>query len=104
MIIIFYFLFVSVAPSSQQSSGTGLVVASPNITNLIDQNVIDEAWEECMINLTASAAINLLGQIMVVASKVDVSLYRYSLNRVCKYIKYPESFRATIIQISNGIF
>jgi len=102
MIIIVYLLFVSVAPSSQQSIGTGVAAVSQNIDNLIDQNVIDEAWEECMI--TAPATINLLGQIMVVASKVDVSFYHYSPNRVYKYIKYPESFRATLTQISNGIF
>jgi hypothetical protein len=33
----------------------------------------------------------------------DVSFESYSPNRVYKYIKYPESLRATLLQISNGI-
>ncbi len=53
--------------------------------------------------ITAPATINLLGQVMVVASTTDVSFESYSPNRVYKYIKYPESLRATLLQISNGI-
>ncbi|CAF3408733.1 unnamed protein product [Rotaria sp. Silwood1] len=68
----------------------------------MDQTTIDKAWEDCMI--TAPATLNLLGQVMVVASRVDVSFDHYSPNRVYQYIKYPKSFRATLLQISNGIF
>jgi hypothetical protein len=53
--------------------------------------------------ITAPATINLLGQVMVVASTTDVSFESYSPNRVYKYIKYSESFRATLLQISNSI-
>jgi len=77
-------------------------VRGENIDPLTDQSVIDEAWIDYMIK--APAAINLLGQIMVVASAKDISLENNSSNHVYKYIKYPKSFRATLLQISNGIF
>jgi hypothetical protein len=77
-------------------------VNSPtNIDPLIDQSVIDEAWMNYMIK--APAAINLLSQIMVVASAKDVSFQAYSPNYVFKYIKYPKSFQSTLFQISKGI-
>ncbi len=53
--------------------------------------------------VTAPATINLLGQVMVVASTRDVSFESYSPNHVYKYIKYPKSLRATLLQISDGI-
>ncbi len=95
MIIFICFLIASVLFSSPNVRGE-------NIDPLTDQNVIDEAWIDYMIK--APAAINLLGQIMVVASAKDISLENKSSNHVYKYIKYPKSFRATLLQISNGIF
>ncbi|CAF1021089.1 unnamed protein product [Rotaria sordida] len=99
MIIIVCFLCVSIILGSQQLTPTDLSVISSNIDPLMDQTTIDKAWEDCMI--TAPATINLLGQVMVVASRVDVSFDHYSPNRVYQHIKYPKSFRATLLQISN---
>ncbi|CAF2752566.1 unnamed protein product [Rotaria sp. Silwood2] len=99
MIIIVCLLCVPIIFGSQQLTPTDFSVISSNIDPLMDQTTIDKAWEDCMI--TAPATINLLGQVMVVASRVDVSFDHYSPNRVYQYIKYPKSFRATLLQISN---
>ena len=101
MIIIICLLFVPAVFGIEQLASTDLSIVSTSIDKLTEQSVIDEAWEDCMI--TAPATINMLGQIMVVASKADVSFYHYSPNTVYKYIKDPHSFRAILLQISNGI-
>jgi hypothetical protein len=102
MIIIVCLLFVSVVFGFQPMTHTDLAVISTDIDTLTDQSIIDDAWQDCMI--TAPATINLIGQVMVVASKTDVSFDQYSTNRKYQYIKYPNSFRATLLQISNGTF
>lgn len=102
MLIIICFLFIHVTFGIQSVTHNDYGNVSTAIDILTDQSAIDEAWMSCMI--TAPATINLLGSVMVVASRVDVSFEQYSPNHVYKYIKYPKSFRATLLQISNGKF
>lgn len=102
MMIFICLLFIPLISGSQKVTRTDFAVVTTDIDPLTDQSVIDDTWVDCMI--TAPATINLLGHVMVVASRVDVSFEQYSPNHVYKYIKYPKSFRATLLQISNGIF
>jgi hypothetical protein len=48
-------------------------------------------------------AINLLGQVMVLASK-DFSFVEKLPGRTYKYIQYPSSFRASLVQIVNEAY
>ncbi len=48
--------------------------------------------------------INLLGQIMVISSKKDFSFRSHLANVTFSYVKYPESFRATLIQLANEAY
>ena len=86
----------------QSAAVTDLALASDELEPLTEQTLIDKVTEDCMI--FAPATINLLGQVMVIASKVDVSFLRYSPKFKFEYIKYPDSFRATLLQVSNGLF
>jgi hypothetical protein len=101
MIIIICLLLTSVVFGLEPSKSTELALPSTSIDLLTGQSTIDDVWEQCLI--TAPGTINILGQVMVVASKVDVSFDYYSPNYVYKYIKYPKSFRAILLQLSNGI-
>lgn len=100
---IIYLLFTSIILYSEKVNSQRNAVAIPatTIDPLSEQSIIDEAWIEDMI--VAPATINLLGQVMVVADIRDVSLKTYLPDYKFKYTKYPESLRATLIQISNGI-
>lgn len=101
MLVIICLLLSSVAFGAQLVIPTDLTIPSTNIDTLTGQSTIDDVWEQCMI--TAPGTINILGQVMVVSSKVDVSFDYYSPNYVYKYIKYPKSFRATLLYLSNGM-
>ncbi len=102
MIIIVCLLFTPVVLSTQKVTRADFAHVPTEIDTVIDSKAIDEPWVDYMI--TAPVTINLLGQVMVVASRKDVSFEHYSPNHVYKYVKYPKSFRATLLQISNGIF
>jgi len=95
-------LFTLFVYGLQSTSNTDLAIPNTNVDTLTGQSAIDDVWEQCLI--TAPGTINLLGQVMVVASKVDVSFDYYSPNYVYKYIKYPKSFRATLLHLANGKF
>ncbi|CAF3441469.1 unnamed protein product [Rotaria socialis] len=71
----------------------------PVINALTEKTSIDDPWERCMI--IAPMTIQLLGQLLVVSSKTDVSFQEFSPNRSYKYIRNPQSLRATLLQISN---
>jgi hypothetical protein len=49
-------------------------------------------------------AINLLGQVMVLSSKKDFSFVEKLPDRTYKYVRYPTSFRATLVQIVNEAY
>ncbi|CAF4117340.1 unnamed protein product [Rotaria sordida] len=48
--------------------------------------------------------INFLGQIMVISSKKDFSFRASMPNATFSYVKYPDSFRATLIQLTNEVY
>ena len=103
MTTIFYLLFVSFATRSQiVPSQSNVVTISPiTIDPLTDRNIIDAPWISHRI--VASRTINRLGQVMVVASIVDVSFETYLPGHKYNFIKYPLSLRATLLQVSNSI-
>ena len=61
---------------------------------------MDEPWQQFII--TGPITVNLLGQLMLVSSKLDFSFRRFSPNYHFEHMKYPDSFRATLTQISHG--
>ncbi|CAF3941528.1 unnamed protein product [Rotaria sp. Silwood1] len=76
-----------------------LSLRKPVINPLTEKTSIDDPWERCMI--IAPMTIQLLGQLLVVSSKIDVSFQKFSPNRTYKYIRNSQSLRATLVQISN---
>ncbi|CAF1201661.1 unnamed protein product [Didymodactylos carnosus] len=68
---------------------------------IISQPIIDERLHNLL--KSAPVAINLLGQLMVLSSKIHVSFLDYGLPGD-EYIKYPQSFGATLVQLANGIY
>lgn len=68
-----------------------------SMTGSID---FDPVWEQSM--LVAPLAIQLLGQLLLVSGVKDASLKEYVPDREFRYIKHPQSLRATLSQISHG--
>lgn len=77
-----------------------LNITDTDIDDLTERPMIDSTWENLIVN--GPTAVNLFGQIMVLSSKVDFSFREGNPNQIFLYIKYPDSFRATLTQISNG--
>lgn len=100
IIFILCLLIAPIISSSSTLTRSNFSTVTTDLDLLTDQSIIDDAWVNCMI--TAPVTINLIGQVMVVASRVDISFEQYSPNHIYKYIKYPKSFRGTLLQISNG--
>ena len=75
---------------------------TPVINPLTERTQIDKSWERCMI--VAPMTIQLLGQLLLVSTTKDVSLLDLISTRTLefKYIRNPQSLRATLLQISNG--
>ena len=69
-------------------------------TALVEQGRLDEPWEQLIIS--GPMTVNLLGQLMVVSSKLDFSFIDSLSNYQFVFMKYPQSFRATLTQIANG--
>ena len=63
-------------------------IGSLQANELNDPTEVDEKWMGYMIMVPAT--INILGQVMVVASKVDVSFETFSPNFAYRYIKHPK--------------
>lgn len=61
---------------------------------------MDLPWEQFIIH--GPMTVNLLGQLMVVSSKLDFSFLEFQTNYTFLYMRYPDSFRATLTQITNG--
>lgn len=100
--MLIYLLFVSIIFGGRKvASESPSVALATRIDPLIDQSMIDELWIGHMV--VAPAVINLLGHMLVVVSAADVSFASDSPGHVYQYIKYPQSFRATLLQVSNGI-
>lgn len=77
-----------------------LNITDTDIDDLTERPMIDSTWENLIVN--GPTAVNLFGQIMVLSSKVDFSFREGNPNQIFLYIKYPDSFRATLTQVSNG--
>ena len=56
-------------------------------------------WESLL--LPAPTSIAILGQLMVLASKIDFSLTKKTPEGGFKFLHHPSSFRACLVQISN---
>ncbi|CAF0856583.1 unnamed protein product [Adineta steineri] len=65
---------------------------------LIHQTDIDEEWETLMVS--GPIVVGYMGNLMVIASKKDFSFHAPS-GYVYRYIRYPNSFRATLAQVST---
>jgi uncharacterized protein YdbL (DUF1318 family) len=59
----------------------------------------DAPWEEFIA--PAPTVVALLGQLMVISGKVDFSLQENAPQGGFKYMRHPESFRASLVQVSN---
>ncbi len=69
------------------------------IDQLKNQIVIDSQWEELIT--AGPVTINLLGQLIILSSSHDIDLKESQPNYEFIYMKHPQSFSATLIQISN---
>ncbi|CAF3022914.1 unnamed protein product [Rotaria socialis] len=70
---------------------------TPVLNALTERTAIDASWEQCMI--VAPVTIQLMGQLLIVASTKDVSLL--APDRKFTYIRNPESLRATLLQVAH---
>ncbi|CAF3752615.1 unnamed protein product, partial [Rotaria sordida] len=66
---------------------------------LVTQPTMDLPWEQFIVS--GPATVILLGELMVVASKLDFSFRDYQPDYTFVYIRYPKSFRATLTQIAD---
>lgn len=69
---------------------------------LYSQSDIEEKWEELVV--AGPITVNYVGNLMTIASKKDFALVPPTPNYIFNYIKYPQSFRATLVQIANGMY
>ena len=59
--------------------------------------------KEMVTNLLAAAqSIELLGQLQLVSASIDFSLLKDGETSNCKYLKFPDSFRASLLQITHA--
>ena len=63
---------------------------------------IDEKWEEYLS--AGPTAVNYIGNLMIIASKKDFALVRPTPEYVYTSIKYPSSFRATLVHAANEMY
>jgi hypothetical protein len=56
-------------------------------------------WEDFIV--PGPTVIALLGQLMVLSGKIDFSLQENAPRDGFKYMRHPESFRASLVQVSN---
>ena len=63
---------------------------------------IDEEWEELLS--AGPSTINYIGNLMIIASKKDFALVRPTPEYVYTSIKYPNSFRATLVHAANEMY
>lgn len=60
---------------------------------------IDTPWEQFL--MPAPTVIALLGGLTVLSGKVDFSLNERPPAAGFKYVRHPDSFRASLVQVSN---
>lgn len=70
-------------------------------TNDISEQIdMDMPWEQLIIS--GPMTVQLLGQLIVLSSKLDFSFLDYSPNSTFIYMQYPQSFRSTLLQIGDS--
>jgi tetratricopeptide (TPR) repeat protein len=69
---------------------------------LISQRAMEETWEELVV--AGPITVNYVGNLMVLSSKKDFAFTLPKPDHVYQYIKYPNSFRATLVQIANEMY
>ncbi|CAF1154066.1 unnamed protein product [Adineta ricciae] len=92
------------------SDDNDIIVRQSNLTVLDDrldtrlraQRNIDEKWEELMV--AGPLIINYLGNLMVLSSQQDFGFTLPSPNYVYEFIKYPNSFKATLAHLSHDMY
>ncbi|CAF1326597.1 unnamed protein product [Rotaria sp. Silwood1] len=68
---------------------------------LKQQTEIDKEWETLMVS--GPIVVCYMSNLMVLASKRDFS-FQAPLDYVYRYIRYPNSFRATLLQVSSDMY
>ncbi|CAM4765659.1 unnamed protein product [Rotaria magnacalcarata] len=68
---------------------------------LTHQTDIDKEWENLMVS--GPIAVGYMGNLMVLASKQDFP-FRTPAGYVYRFIRYPNSFRATLAQVSSEMY
>ena len=92
----FTVLYVYIESMSRASSNN---LFDPNVDEQVQYHSdIEMEWEDLMTG--GPASINYMGAVMAIASRKDISLisnFSYIL------VKYPHSFKATLVQVSNDM-
>lgn len=91
MLISSQLLLLSLICSAKLTVGTQQTNASAST---------DQEWKDQILQIPN--ALYLLSRSMVIAGRLDVSLTRLSPGIQFDLVKYPDSMRATLLQISNG--
>ncbi|KAL4629544.1 hypothetical protein GN956_G17005 [Arapaima gigas] len=60
----------------------------------------DYDWEQYLVHVPVSVAV--LGHLVCVSARKDFAINHGMEHRTFQYIKYPESFRACLMQVCNG--
>ena len=68
---------------------------------LLSQRDIETTWEEMVV--AGPIIVNYIGNLMVLASKKDFAFTLPTSNHIYRYMKYPNSFRATLVQVANQV-
>ncbi|UJR06909.1 hypothetical protein I4U23_011198 [Adineta vaga] len=86
-------------PSVRETKDLDPTLKKPILNALMERTEVDSSWEESM--MVAPMTIQLLAQLLIVSSTKDVSFRAFSPTRNFTYIKNPNSFRATLLQVSH---
>ncbi|CAF4604140.1 unnamed protein product [Rotaria socialis] len=69
---------------------------------LLSQRDIEEKWEDLVV--AGPITVNYISNLMLVASRRDFALVRPTPDYVYTHMKYPNSFRATLVQVANEMY
>jgi len=68
----------------------------------MEQATIDKEWEVLVVS--GPLSINYLASLLVISSQKDFSFVRPTPDFIYRYIRYPNSFRATLTQLSGEMY
>ena len=73
------------------------------VATVTTESFNENAQKEMVTNLLAAApSIALLGQLQLVSASIDFSLLKDGETSNCQYLKFPDSFRASLLQITHA--